>query len=360
MWNVMTYRRASLPAAAVLKVGFALSIFLSMVVAAAADPPTDQEQERSQGRAERYPVQVKYVPPKEGKHQPLYEMLKQRHALESLQQLLSPFRWPRPLTIKVEGCDGEVDAWYDDGTITVCYEYLDDVWRNAPKKTTALGLAPIDAVLGPLYDVFLHESAHAMFDLMQVPILGAEEDAADYVSAFLMLQLGKEEARRLILGTAYAYSLEFRQSVVPYVFVGLGLALLTVGALLARLSIIGSGAAIAVSTALYLVLTTNYGARHKFADEHGTPAQRFYDLLCIAYGANPTLFADLVEKLDLPQKRAEGCGDEYEQVAFAFNTLIRPHVDSEAAEAVLHRNWLPDVNTRLTRHPGSGWLRRRN
>jgi hypothetical protein len=40
------------------------------------------------------------------------------------------------------------------------------------------------------------------------------------------------------------YSLEFQQSVVPYVFIGLGLALLTVGVLLARLWMIGSGTAI--------------------------------------------------------------------------------------------------------------------
>jgi hypothetical protein len=341
-----------------MKAGFALSIILSIVAAAAADPATDQEPKRSQGQVERHPVQVEYVAPKEAKHYPLYEMLKQHKALENLQQLLSPFRWPRPLTVKIEGCDGEVDASYDDATITVCYEYLDDAWRNAPKKPTALGLAPIDAVMGPLYDVFLHESAHALFDLMQVPVLGAEEDAADYVSAFLMLQFGKEEARRLILGTAYAYSIEFRQSVVPYVFIGLGLALLTVGAWLRGLWMTGSGAAIAVSIALYLALTNTYGARSKFADEHGTPAQRFYDLLCIAYGANPSLFADLVEKQGLPKERAEGCEDEYEQVVFAFNTLIKPHEDSEVAKTVMDRSWLPDVNTRLTRRPRSGWLRR--
>ena len=180
--------------------------------------------------------------------------------LEKLQQLLSPFLWPRTLTLKLEGCDGEVDAWYENATVTVCYEYLDDVWRNAPKKPARWGLAPIDAVVGPLYDVFLHESAHALFDLLQVPLLGGEEDAADQVSAFIMLQLGKEEARRLILGTAYAYSVEFKPSIVPYVFIGLGLLLIAVGALSARLWMIGSGAAIAVAVALYLTVTSTYGS----------------------------------------------------------------------------------------------------
>ncbi len=207
---------------------------------------------------------------------------------------------------------------------------------------------------------FCTKAAHALFDLLRVPILGREEDAADQVSAFIMLQLGKEEARRLILGTAYAYKVEFEQSIVPYVFIGLGLLLIAAGALAARLWMIASGAAIAVSIALYLALTSTYGARQQFADEHGTPAQRFYNLLCIAYGADPSLFADLVEKQYLPSKRAEGCAEEYRQVATAFNILIAPHLDQETAKTVMNRSWLPDVNTQLPRRTGPGGFLRRN
>jgi len=32
----------------------------------------------------------------------------------------------------------------------------------------------------------------------------------------------------------------------------------------------------------------------KFANVHGTPAQRFYNVLCIAYGVDQALFADVV------------------------------------------------------------------
>ena len=341
-----------------MKAGLALGITVWLIAAAATAPRAGLAQESPQSQPQRHPVQVEYVAPTDPKHQLLYELLKGRGVLEKLQQLLSPFLWPRTLTLKLEGCDGEVNAWYENATVTVCYEYLDDVWRNAPKKTTRSGLAPIDAVLGPLYDVFLHESAHALFDLLQVPILGGEEDAADQVSAFIMLQLGKEEARRLILGTAYAYSVEFKPSIVPYVFIGLGLLLIAVGALAARLWMIGSGAVVAVFIALYLALTSTYGARQQFADEHGTPAQRFYNLLCIAYGADPSLFADLVEKQYLPSKRAEGCADEYRQVAAAFNTLIAPHLDHEIAKTVMNRSWLPDVKTALPRRTGPGLLRR--
>jgi hypothetical protein len=35
--------------------------------------------------------------------------------------------------------------------------------------------------------------------------------------------------------------------------------------------------------------------------------QRLYDLLCIAYGADRDMFADVVENGYLPKDRARGC-----------------------------------------------------
>jgi Putative metallopeptidase len=58
---------------------------------------------------------------------------------------------------------------------------------------------------GPTTDVFLHEAAHATFELMQIPVLGREEDAADALAAYYVLQLPPEQKRGLILGSAYAY-----------------------------------------------------------------------------------------------------------------------------------------------------------
>jgi hypothetical protein len=253
-------------------------------------------------------IEIAYVPPKNPLHQPIYDRLKDRRALEKLQELLSPFRLPRTLTVKVEGCDGDTNAWYADDAVTVCYEYLRDVWRNAFKHTSFDGVAQIDVMLGPLFDVFLHEFGHALFDLLDVPLFGREEDAADQVSAYIMLHFGKPEARRLILGTAYAYKVEVEGTTEPV-------------------------------------------AMTDFADEHGTPGQRFYNLLCIAYGADAELFADLVRKGYLPKDRADGCEDEYKQVAKAFERLIAPHVDQQIAKQVMDRSWLPDPTSKLPTRP---------
>jgi len=155
--------------------------------------------------------------------------------------------------------------------------------------------------------VFLHESGHAVFDLLKIPVFGREEDAADQFSSYIMLHFGKEDAYRLIEGSAYQYKADILKS--------------------------------QSSTTIT-----------KFADIHGTPAQRFYNVLCIAYGADRKLFADVVEKGYLPEDRADGCDGEYEQIAYAFKALIDPHLDEALARKVLKR-WMREVDSPPRRPP---------
>ena len=123
-------------------------------------------------------INIEYVQPKDPAHQPIYERLKEARALERIKELLGPFRLPRQLLLKVTSCDGVSNAWYDENVITVCYEFLADILKNAPEETVPSGITRQDAILGPVVDVFLHESGHAMFDLLKVPVFGREEDAA--------------------------------------------------------------------------------------------------------------------------------------------------------------------------------------
>ena len=97
-------------------------------------------------------IRISYDPPKNPEHQALYEMTKERRVLETLQQILSPFRLPVELTIKTMGCDGMVTSWYNTDnsipTVHVCYELLQDILQTAPKQTTQAGITPRDAVVG--------------------------------------------------------------------------------------------------------------------------------------------------------------------------------------------------------------------
>jgi len=237
-------------------------------------------------------IRVEYVAPQNTAHQSLYEILKERRALEKLQEIFSPFKLPIDLILRTTGCGGVVNAWYQRPVVTVCYEYLDEIRQTMPNVMTPAGVTPTDAVLGQFFYVFAHEIGHAVFDLLDVPLFGRGEDAADQFATYIMLQFGKDEARRLIAGAAYSYK-----------------------------------GAVQSSTVTEPLAT--------YSDAHGIPAQRFFNLLCIAYGSDTTLFADLVEKQYLPKKRASGCRREYGEVTFAFQKLIVPHLDLTIAKQVM-------------------------
>jgi len=242
-------------------------------------------------------VRILLVHPSNPEHQSIHALLRERRLLEKLVGLLAFIRFPKLLLLKVDGCQGTANAWYEpsERTVTVCYEYIEDVRRHAPTETTPEGVRPEDAILGPTIEVFLHEVAHAIFDLLNVPVLGREEDAADLVAAYVMLRLRKEDARRAVAGTVHMYS-NVARSHTPEL--------------------------------------------QDFADVHGLPAQRLFNLMCVAYGADPKLFGYVVEHGHLPEKRADGCADEFQQLDHAVKKLIVPHVDWARVSRVLTTRWL--------------------
>ena len=68
------------------------------------------------------------------------------------------------------------------------------------------------------------------------------------------------------------------------------------------------------------------------------PDAAFYNLLSIAYGADQATFGDLADHQHLtetralfqghlPEGRARGCRIEFGELNFAFQHLIKPHID---------------------------------
>jgi hypothetical protein len=129
-------------------------------------------------------VSFTYVPPENSAFQELYDMLRQRRALERIQEILSPFRSPEELIIKTTECK-EMNSWYRrenyKPTITICYEFLERILETLPNENNPDGVTPADAAVGQFFWVTLHEVGHATFDILGVPIFGHEEDAADSV-----------------------------------------------------------------------------------------------------------------------------------------------------------------------------------
>jgi Putative metallopeptidase len=84
----------------------------------------------------------------------------------------------------------------------------------------------------------------------------------------------------------------------------------------------------------------------KFASVHGLLEQRVYSGLCLAYGSDPVLFADVSDSGLLPKARAGNCEHEYQTFAFAFRSVIRPHIDRQMARAILSTTWFPEPDSR--------------
>jgi hypothetical protein len=256
-------------------------------------------------------IRIEYQPPKSKKYEDLAQRLKANQALEKMQEMFGAFRLPNDLNLILKEC-GMANAWYQRPTVTICYEYVDDIQKGIPKGTHE-GITQTDAILGQFIYVVAHEMGHALFDSLNVPLFGAPEEAADEFATYMMLLFGKEDARRLIQGAAYGYKQYLRN---PKVTVPL----------------------------------------RAFSDAHGAPMQRFYDLLCFAYGADQETFGDLVEHQPghvpeaqtlfqghLPEARARACRVEFGELNFAFKQLIRPHMDPELEKTILQEGWLPDV-----------------
>ena len=272
--------------------GAALALAGALACAhAPAAPPAETPNPGAAGATES--IRVEYRAPKNPRDRDLEESLRQRRFLELFAEVLAAIRLPRPLTLVLQDCDGESNAWYSpaQGAVIFCYEYVADLGRMA-SRATEKGIRPDDAWDGAMAFVLLHETSHALFDLLAVPVLGKEEDAADQLAGWTLLRTGREAARRLLAGAAWMYLSEARGRAAD---------------------------------------------ESDFADVHGLHAQRYYNVLCLAYGSDAGFFGGLVRQGYLPAERAEGCEEEWQQVDYAAKTLVQGHVDAQAAARIRER-----------------------
>jgi len=266
----------------------ALGIALHCGAAFAQESRTDQ-------------VRILYDEPATEKQRIIRDAMRERRILETVASLLNAFRLPRELTLAVRGCEGRETAWYDRDKATMCYEYVDLIQRHAPKVATPGGVQRADAIVGAVIDTLLHESGHAIFDQLDIPVMGREEDAADFFSIYWMLQFPPEDAQRLIEGIAFNMGSEARQDF------------------------------------------SERPAPQKFAGPHGPNVQRHYNVLCLAYAANAALFNNEVPA-GLPPWRARTCWEEWAMLKRGFTKLILPHVDEARLKDALTQarfEWSP-------------------
>lgn len=243
-------------------------------------------------------VEIAYVLPASERLEGVYQALKGRKVLEELQHFLAPLHLPHRLQLQMKQCD-TVNAWYSpsDRSMTICYELVEELMRDAPQTVSEDGFVTREAaIVGTLVGVVLHESGHMLFDMLNVPVFGREEDAADETASFIALQFNKDVERTIIKGFVYFWA----RSQDP-----------------------------SVSSPM-----------SAWSDVHGSASQRMYNALCLAYGGDPQTFQEFVDRGWLPKKRADHCGKEFGQLRLAFVKTILPFIDRELMARVQQTQWL--------------------
>lgn len=204
--------------------------------------------------------------------------------LEDLtEQLSRKFALRQPLAIGLGEC-GQSNAFYrsDRRMIYICLELIPDLVGRVAKERDRDGSVSrevmVSTVAGALVFVVLHEMGHAVIDIQNLPVLGREEDAADMISTFLILD-DPELASRAVAGGLWFFS---RQRLIP-----------------------------------------NFFSQRHLTGEHSLDPQRAANLACWAYGRDPQRYAWAMQAAKVTSQRAARCAGEYEQLSRSVRELLR-------------------------------------
>ncbi len=232
---------------------------------------------------------VAYPKPKSADYLVLQKVFKEEKVLETLADGLNDtFALPNNITIAFEEL-GEANAYYDPNKrrISMGYELMEDL-ETLFSKTSKNEDVVMDRTLNATMFIFFHELGHALIDVYDLPATGKEEDAVDQLSAFLLCDT--DDAK-------------------------------DAGNDNNRMGLDGAQAFLLLANRDETVLS-----QMTLWDDHSLSKQRFYNILSLVYGSNPTKYAYLVKRKTLPQDRAAGSAEEFGRVSKAWGRLLEPYV----------------------------------
>ena len=183
---------------------------------------------------------------------------------------------PYDVDVVFTNCD-EANAYYtsDTKSLTYCYELMEDV-ENIYSQSGLEGEELKEAVFNNTFATLFHEFGHAMIDIQNIPITGREEDVADQISTYILLNSYEDQA----------------------------------------------GAVLDASEEYYANAEKNPAEGSSFADTHTSDLARYYNLVCWVYGSDTETFATLLEETGLTEERASGCADEYSKFKNSLDILF--------------------------------------
>jgi len=237
---------------------FGLAVTAALLAACAVSPPI----------AESGDVRIEYrkVPHK------LASVQDALHASGRLEEVAKQFEKVAGLTedvdVLVRSCKDGTQYLVDENRVDFCVQDLVEI-RKEMKDAGEKDL--MATVLSDAAATLLHELAHAVIDVRNLPITGREEDVADQFAVWQAVE-GLDDPD-IVLSQAFEYGL--------------------------------------------------YKEYEQIADdEHTADGQREANLLCWLYGSDPASWDHLVDDDPLTEDRAELCVDEWDLLVHGWTTIL--------------------------------------
>jgi Putative metallopeptidase len=216
----------------------------------------------------------------------LMRVYKQYGLFEQAANLMtSQIELPRNIQIVLTDL-GEPNAYYSpqQHAIVISNELTKHNYESLRKQGYSEEKALKTAVLASIF-IFYHEAGHMLVHELNLPITGREEDAADqFAAAFLLLNdssADKALSGEIVMAAARVFDAQRTQP-----------------------------------------------DERDLQDEHSLNPQRFYNLVCMLYGAAPERYGSLVTKLGYSESRLSRCQMESKSVLAAWQRLLEPYLKS--------------------------------
>ena len=211
----------------------------------------------------------------------LAAQLSEERWLEDIADVLNQsLNLPTDIGMRFAQC-GENNAYYvpDDREIQICIEMFDGERENFANYYDSEEDIE-DAVNGSFLFTVFHEVGHALIDVLEIPFTGREEDAADSLAAWWLID-GDDGEESAISGALSFYTDPSEAAEIE---------------------------------------------ESDFEDEHSLSQQRYYTLTCLVYGSDTEQYANLLEEEWLTETRAEQCPAEFERLTSTWYTLLDAHL----------------------------------
>ncbi len=197
--------------------------------------------------------------------------------------ITSEIALPGDITVVLTNC-GTANAFYssEKHAIVICNELTKENYQLLRQNGYEQDKALKTAIFASLF-FFYHESGHMLIHELNLPVVGKEEDVADQFSAFFLLMndssADKSDSGEILMSAAKLFALE-----------------------------------------------KNLASEQGLQDEHALDRQRFYNLVCMLYGAAPAKYSNLVANLNYLEPRLSRCQAESKSLVTAWQRLLQPYL----------------------------------